>query len=36
VALINIIDFNNIKEIRYIILATKKIFYKTIKTETEL
>jgi len=36
VAVINILDFNNIKEIRNIKIATIKIFYKTIKTETKL
>jgi hypothetical protein len=36
VAVINILDFNNIKEIGNIKITTIKIFYKTIQTETKL
>jgi len=36
VAVINILDCNNIKEIGNMKIVTIKIFYKTIKTETKL
>jgi hypothetical protein len=36
VAITSILDFNNIQEIGNIKIATIKIFYKTIKTETKL